>query len=628
MYGQLVACGSGATSLSEERIRAAWPVPANSKIIAPAPGLLLARFTPIEVQPVDPFVWSDDRQVVVSVDGYFLLDSLDPSIPVLQHLRAFANLCRARGYQAALRTIVSGSFNLVVADLSRSTLYATKDHVGNFSFYHSPLDGGWLLSSNVVALAQTNLIDSRLDLTACAEWALVGYTIGERYMLKGIKRMIPYRSFAWDWNGSAGRFETNADTPWDILPDSVSPPVDEAIERFTESCRRASLVDPHPAHFQSAGWDSRAILAAWPDSYNPPCYTYGDPESHEVAIARAIAAERGSQWVHVWMNGDDVARGLRTIFDIAGHIIFPDRYFAARQMLRDGHHGALDGFLGGVLIGNGYYSCDRHFSALARLGRQATVFVEQKVSRIGLDLIADALFEDIQEVPDPATLRLYLSDDLAHTLAQERGAILQDIHDELARLRLPTDSLAVLWRNFFMANRSAHAIVQQAVLCRASVQVYCPFSADQEFHRLQLRIRPRDAAFHRYYREMYLKKWPRYANLPFGDSLMPIKVAPIRHRLSRMLISEGHHIPMLSGNAAGRERDANSWGAWFHQSDALRQCSLQFLRDAGVIDEARAGDTMRQIAAGNRKGNGKLLHLASVAQWISLANTSSRLITK
>lgn len=628
MYGQLVACGSGARQLSEEQILAAWPVPSQSEIIAPAPGLYLARFTPREIRPVDSFVWSDDRHVVVSVDGYLLVNTLDPSVPVSQHFRAFANLCSAKGYPAALRAIVSGSFNLVVADIARSTLFVTKDHVGNFSLYHSPIDGGWLLSSNPVALARTHLVDNRLDLTACAEWALVGYTIGERFMLKGIRRMFSYRSFVWDLASSSGKFETNPDSPWHILPDSVSPPVDEAIERFTESCRRISLVDPRPAHFQSAGWDSRAILAAWPGGYNPPCYTYGDPESHEVTIARAVSDERGSRWVHVWMNGDDVARGLQTIFDTAGHIVFPDRYFAARQMLTDGYHGALDGFLGGVLVGHGYYFCDHHFSFLARLARYGTIFVDQSVARIGLDRIAAALFGDIQEVSDPEKLRAYLSDDVTDTLFRERSGILQDIHDELTRLRLPSDSLAILWRNFFMANRSAHAIVQQAVLCRASVQVYCPFSADQQFHRLQMRIRPRDAAFHRYYREMYRRQWPRYADLIYGESLMPLRVAPIRHRLSHLLVSEGRHMPLLSGNAAGRERDANSWGAWFHQSDALRQASLQYLRDAGVIDEARAGATMRQVAAGNRKGNGKLLHLASVAQWMTMANRCSGSIRK
>lgn len=628
MFGQFVACGSGARSLTDDLIRSAWPLPSRSEIISPAPDLYLARFTPQELQSTDSFVWSDDRQVVVSVDGFLLMESLDPSVPVVQHIRAFANLCRAKGYPAALRSIVSGTFNLVVADLTRTTLFVTKDHVGNFSLYHSPLDGGWLLSSNPVALAQTNLIDCRLDLTACAEWALVGYTIGERYMLKGIRRMIPYRSFVWDWTGGTGRFETNPDNPWEILPGPESPPIDEAIERFTESCRRISLVDPQPAHFQSAGWDSRAILAAWPEGYNPPCYTYGDPESHEVAIARSIADERGSRWNHVWMNGDDVARGLRTVFDVAGHIIFPDRYFAARQMLRDGHHGALDGFLGGVLIGSGYYTCANYFSRLSRLARQATVFVDQQVPAIGLDRIAAALFEDIQEVRDPAKIRTYLSDEMTEALVRERPAIVQDIHDELTRLLLPTDSLAILWRNFYMANRSAHAIVQQAVLCRASVNVYCPFSADQQFHRLQMRVRPRDAAFHRYYREMYRRRWPRYADLLYGDSLLPLGASPVRHRLSHMLVSEGRHVPFLSGNAAGRERDANSWGAWFHQSDALRQTSLQFLRDANVLDEARSGDMMRQIAAGNCKGNGKLLHLASIARWMTMANKRSESVRK
>src|SRR5512137_820304 len=125
MYGQFIAFGSAAGSLTKEQLLASWPVPAKSEIVAPASGVIMARFTPLEITPVDPFVWSDDKQVVVSVDGYLLVDRIDVALPLSRHLRAFANLCRSEGYQAALRSIISGSFNLIVVDLARQTAYVT-----------------------------------------------------------------------------------------------------------------------------------------------------------------------------------------------------------------------------------------------------------------------------------------------------------------------------------------------------------------------------------------------------------------------------------------------------------------------------------------------------------------------
>ncbi|MEW6050263.1 MAG: hypothetical protein AB1644_04275 [Candidatus Zixiibacteriota bacterium] len=623
MYGQLVACGSAARLLSHEYLLKAWPIKSHTEIIAPHPEIVLARFTPPQTEHETSFLWSDDKAVLVSVDGFLLTDRIRLSAPHSQHAISFANLCSGEGYEAAWRSIVAGSFNLVVVDLSRHELHVTKDHIGTFSLYHSPVDGGWLLSSNPVALALTGLVNTEIDLTACAEWAFIGYTIGDRYMTKGIRNVRPDTAFRWDLIGAKGGFDANPDSPWNILPDRKSPPVDDAIDSLVEACRRVSLVDPAPANFQSAGWDSRAILAAWPDSYNPTCYTYGDPDSHEVHIAHTVADTRASRWVHVWPGGDEAAHHLETLFDMTGHIVFPDRYFTARQMRQDSHTGALDGFIGGVLVGHGYYTCDRHFSPVVRVVRLAGLYRDQSVSAVGFDRVAEALLDDIQEISDPAELCRYVTYDVSGALNREKPGILQDIRDELTRLKQSSDSLSVLWRNFFMANRSAHAIVQQAVLSRAFVHIYCPFSGDLDFLRLQMRIRPADAAHHRYYREIYRRKFPKFGKILYGDSLMPLHVAPLRHRISRMIIEEGYTIPGLTANANGRERDANSWGRWLRQSERLRLTTLQLLRDGGMIDEQRAATTLHEVCNGSRRWFGKLFHLASIARWMSLSGNNS-----
>jgi hypothetical protein len=159
-------------------------------------------------------------------------------------------------------------------------------------------------------------------MTAMAEWAYVGYTIGDRFLLKGIKIVPPFTSFHWEFEKAEGHFGENADSPWHILPEGRGPSPDSLTDAFIEACHRIAILEPRPAHFQSAGKDSRFILASWPKGYNPPCYTYGDIDSHEVDIARSVAKLRGSQWIHVWLDGDDVAPDLGELFAIAGLIVF------------------------------------------------------------------------------------------------------------------------------------------------------------------------------------------------------------------------------------------------------------------------------------------------------------------
>lgn len=619
MFGLLVAVGKGTQVLNEERLLGAWPVDSKGDVLSVLPDVRIARFTPKGSTESVGFIWSEDRKLVVCVDGYLLTNKVGAHAGLNGHLQAFANTCRKEGYAAGLHSIIAGAFNLIVVDLAGPSCYVTTDHTGSLPLYYSKLDDGWLISSNPVALASTELINAEIDMTACAEWAYIGHTIGDRFMLRGIKIIPPFTSFRWDSTNAQGRLEVNANSPWDILPTDTAPSVDQLADSFLKACRRISMIDSRPAHLQSAGKDSRFILASWPEGYNPPCYTYGDPESLEVHIARSVAKERGSKWIHVWLDGDDVALNILNMFNTSGLIVWPDRYFAGRQMQSDGYTGVPDGYCGGFMIHMTGYGCDRYFSLLSRISRFLTVLVDQKVSSIGLDQITEALYKDILQVHDEHTLREFISSDFVAELREQKPNILQDIHSEISRLVPANDSLAILWRNFMTANRGAHAIAQQGVMCRSFVNVYYPFSGDLDYLCLQMRVKPEIAAYDRHFINIYRRRFPKYADLLYGDSLLPLRSSPLRHKLSSMIISKGWSIPFVTGNARGRERDANSWGAWLRQSPRLRETAAGFLREGGILDEKNSAAAFEAIASGTRKGSGKLFHLASIGKWISLS---------
>lgn len=513
--------------------------------------------------------------------------------------------------------------NLVVVDLARSRCHVTTDHIGSLTLYHSQVDGGWLLSTNPVALVRSGIIHREPDMTAMAEWAYIGYTIGDRFLLKGIKIVPPFTSFHWESEKTGGHFEENADSPWRILPEGRGPSPDTLTDAFIESCHRIATLEPRPAHFQSAGKDSRFILASWPKGYNPPCYTYGDIDSHEVGIARSVAKLRGSKWSHVWLDGDEVTPDLGELFSRTGLLVFPDRLLASRQIREDGYAGVLDGYMGGVFLGGEYLDSDRYFSLITKLGRFLTVYVDQKVSKIGRDRIAEAILDSILEVRDDFVLREYLREDFVARLRAEWPNILDDLRVQVDRFTPANDSLAALWNNLVLGNRGAHAIVQQMVISRSFLDVYCPFSGDLQFLQMQWKIPPERSAYKRIYIEMYRRGFPDYGKILYGASLIPLNRPPFPRKWSSILMSKGVSIPFLTGNPKGRERDANSWKKWLRQSRLMCDTTLAFLREGGILDEANGARTFDAIRVGARRGSGKVFHLAGIAKWLGLSRETS-----
>jgi hypothetical protein len=617
MYGLLVTVGSAARKFSQAGLPRIWPAKSSGAVISPRPDIRVAHFTPSDIHATSRFVWSDDRKVAALVDGYLYTRTAPRQASLREQSRSFANTCRKEGYEAAIRSIAGGTFNLAVVDLLRLRCHVTTDHIGSLPLYHSPVAGGWVLSTNPVALAMSRIIDAEPDMTAMAEWAYIGYTIGDRFMLKGIRIVPPYTSFHWNAEAAEGHFEENPDSPWHILPDACGPSPEMLTEAFEESCRRIAILEPRPVNLQSAGKDSRFILASWPKGYNPPCYTYGDIDSHEVAIARSVARKRGSRWIHVWLDGDDVTPELAELFAHTGLITFPDRLLAARRVRRDGYDGILDGYLGGVFNGHGYLDCDRYFSLLARLARYVTVFVDQRASKIGRDLIAEAILDSILEVRTDEELRQYIHEGFVEQLRTERPNMLNDIRIQVDRFMPANDSLAALWNNLVLANRSAHAIVQQKAIVRSFVDVYCPFSGDVEFHKLQRRIPHAAAAHDRFYIRMYRQSHPDYGKIPYGATLISLTRPPVLHKWSSILLSKGLYIPLLTGKADGRERDANSWNRWLRESREMREAGLCLLREGGILDERNGRATSDAVESGNAKGSGKLFHLAGIAKWLA-----------
>jgi hypothetical protein len=256
--------------------------------------------------------------------------------------------------------------------------------------------------------------------------------------------------------------------------------------------------------------------------------------------------------------------------------------------------------------------------------RYLTVYVDQKVSGIGRDRIAEAILDSILEVRDDAGLGEYTNGDFLSRLRAEWPDMLNDLRLQVDRFTPANDSLASLWNNLVLANRSAHAIVQQMVIVRSFVDVYCPFSGDLDLLRMMWRIPPGAAAHERIYIRMIRRRFSDYGEIPYGATLLPLNRPPLLHKWSAILMSKGISIPYVTGDAEGRERDANSWNRWLRQSRSMRDAALAFLREGGILDEESGSRMMDAVGTGARKGLGKVFHLAGISKWLGLSANGSR----
>jgi hypothetical protein len=293
----------------------------------------------------------------------------------------------------------------------------------------------------------------------------------------------------------------------------------------------------------------------------------------------------------------------------------------AKKMAADGFQTALDGFLGDVLLGGTYYTSDKYFSAKSKYLRYFTQFVDQTVSRVGMDVIVEALYQEILELWDNHDLEKYLIDDFIAMIDREKGNILQDIYEELNRLRPDNDSCAILFRNFKLLNRGFHAIVQQGVMSRQHIQVFYPFTNDFNLLEQLLKIRPTVTAYRKHYIRLFRKNFKHYADIPISSSMLPIRKAPFFHKLSEILMKKNASFPMLTGKKVGVNYNYNLWHSWLRESALLRDKAAGILCENG-IGTNHIQETLENIRNNSEIGSGKLFHLAGIARWFGISNDS------
>ncbi len=614
MFGFIIGFGRAAKAINQEMLPDLWPGNKNYEHRTFGDKISLALYAPPGMAPSELTAKSNDESIFLGLDGYVISDKLLKGLK--PNLKVIANRFSEAGLANGLDKLVAGSFLLVAVNTKDNTCMVYNDTAGSIPLYYSKLDDGWLLASNPVLLARTGLVDLTPDDVAVAEWALFSYALKERYPVKGIR--VARMGDRFEWDGNAGKVEQYYRI-WDWTPFEKNPHVDEIAEQFIESCKHISLLDENPANLQSGGMDSRLITASWQAEGVPSCFTYGNPNAHEVSIAKDIAEAKGVSWTHSWQHGDEVAAKLENMFDNTGIIIWPDRYFAAELMAQKGFKGTLDGLAGDALLGGSVYNYDHHFGSNQQLKRLFCQYNHVNHKDIGPDRIASALFQDLMQIIPEITITKYINQDVVDNIYNKKDEILQDIKDDLDYTMPPCDSLAVLWRNFLYANRGPHMTIQQGLMCNQFIQVYYPFTNELAFHELAYKLNPKETVYRKLYVRLYQRHHHAVAKVPYCSTLIPLNRPWWNHKIAAIANSKNISIPYLTGNNKKRPRDPNSWDIWMKESEAMRSYVTDALTTGGIADKATCESYMKDITDGKQSAAGKIFHMVSLAKWRNMA---------
>jgi asparagine synthetase B (glutamine-hydrolysing) len=574
-----------------------------------APGFAVERQSPAG-QPLPAWQGaSRSGSLHVYIDGELLVRSLAVDLGQREHISAFAETLETAGVDTAIDNLVGGSFIAVVVD-STGRAMILRDPLGTIPAYEAHAGPDWLVSTNPVCLARCSGVDDTPDRNALASLALVGYTIGTRYFVRGIRTLKAGAWYAREPDGRVATLPLRFD-PFNRIPDSGDSTSTAELAAAVESaCRRLADTRVPTAHMQSGGMDSRLLLAAWPAASPISCYSYGDPRSGEVTIAREIARLRGTPHCHLQPTGREVAQILDDMFGASGLMVYPARWFLAERMAADGHRRVLDGFAGGFLLGGAFYVPKLTLAGV--IDKLTARYRETLISKVGLEALAADVYAAVCEVPEPGKLAGWLDPAFVDELENAGREITADIYDELARLRPANDSMPLLVRNFLIANRSVHAILQQGVMSRHAVNVAYPFAADYDFLKRVLAIPLSRLAWRRLQIAVFRAHFPSYAEGRYAVSMLPVRRAAASHQVAIVLSNRGVRIPGITGP---RTRTPNNWARWLRESPELRE-RLAAALQAGGIGSSALDARLSELADGTARGSGKLLHLASIGRWL------------
>jgi len=567
--------------------------------------------------PCQP-VWDGSGQYAILVDGYLTTEDHSPTLSSIADceltfdVRRFvsASLHRCIPHSPTLnfslllaayrdspeklvRAIRSGIFNLVIYDSAQRQLVFINDRFGvNPLYYHQGAE--FTFAYNLHSLLQISRISPMPDGTGLAELLSIGYPLGQRSPVAGVRLMPPGAIMIYKLVEGALSIRSY-DKPAYRRDErkGVEDCIDEVAERFECACRGLNFSTEKMCIMLSAGCDSRLALAAWPEKSNIFTLSYGDRHSPELRIAERLAQVADVEHHTLDLGADLFEDNYAEMFKEVGLLRYPQRLPAARRMAEVGAKLAVDGIGGDVALGGLFFDLDaRRWTVASGLSRRPADLKPDEEA----DLV-ESIFKHLVS-GNRLVKQRFLSDDMLARITKEEENIKSDIEQELAAVREQSGTVADLVSLMKLNNRTRRAVSLQGVLMRGYVEMVYPF-LDYDFFDFCRRLPLRLIADHKLYMAVFRQRYKDYGAVAYGKSLIPINWPSWAHRLSRRPVKLVESLRRKAAAVVGSEAAMgpsiawDNWDRWMRFSESFNRVLMQILSRAdGVVDHRKAMETI------------------------------------
>lgn len=423
-----------------------------------------------------------------------------------------ANARRRRG--GYLDPNLNSAGNVALLNSIKKTVHLAVDLTGTFPLYYASLSGGLIFGSLLRPLA--HLTGARRDDIAVLEFLRQAYTVGGKTVYQGIQRLLPGQSLTFEVGGLPKIHErSDAWAGPDVSPGPKSV-AEDAWERLLASLSRG-VPESGSALMMSGGWDSRTLLAGLEElSKRVHCYSHGDVESRELAIARRLSEAAGAECElepidDRVLDTDLLSEGfLKT-----ENVVFPHWHRAGKLLANVGVETVSAGVFGEILGGHyGPAMLERPFGKMVSIGSGLLglkPFAWQRKRRSARDFLRVANLGH----------HWYLKSEWEAELGAAEQRMNADIESAIARLetRGVVDDVSLV-EGFISEHRGTQYINTQLLSCRAHTDIALPFAGREMFSfstRASL-----DAKIHNRLNRRILKAHaPHLLRAPMAATLVP-----------------------------------------------------------------------------------------------------------
>lgn len=206
----------------------------------------------------------------------------------------------------------------LAVQISKESVKSTTDYVGSIPCYYSENRSLCLTNIEPAALLCTESTLEDMDPSSVVAFLHYGHYLWERTLVKHIKLQHPDERHRWNYretpcqSSSEPLHSIQCTTTRSAANDSE---IAQQLKEFNEQLITSALLSQSKQNIVlplSSGYDSRMILAGWPDrpenEYSLTSFTYGHKKSIEVNSAKKLSHSKNIPWHHIKMPCDFLSR--------------------------------------------------------------------------------------------------------------------------------------------------------------------------------------------------------------------------------------------------------------------------------------------------------------------------------